>query len=169
MRILSTIAISIVFAVTAFGQQSLKPGEIAPDFSLQAMDGQLYNLNQLQGKIVLLTFWSTRCQICHSEIPKLNRVAANFNGQDVVFIAATMDNNQKVEAFLQKIPFNFRIAPNSFGLMLKYADRDAAGNINMGFPAHFLIDRRGAIAMRAFGWDKSARLESEITRLLSSN
>jgi hypothetical protein len=52
---------------------------------------------------------------------------------------------------------------------MKYADRDRAGNINMGFPAHFLISRKGLIAMRTDGWDKASNLDSQISRLLTAD
>jgi peroxiredoxin len=155
--------------VSAFAQQSLKPGEAAPNFAGQGLDGQTYNLNQFQGKVVVLTFWSTRCAICHSEIPKLNQVVDHYRGQDVVFLAVTMDNQVKVEPYIRKNPFNFNILPNAFGVMLQYADRDRNGNINMGFPAHFLINRHGNIALRTDGWDKAENIDAQIGKLLASD
>ena len=166
----STLVIWLVLLVgvsSAFAQQALKPGEAAPAFSGQALDGNLYDLDQLNGKVVVLTFWSTRCAICHSEIPNLNRLAERYRGKDVVFLAVTMDNEAKVNPYIQRNPFNFNILPNSFGVMLKYADKDRAGNINMGFPAHFLINRKGLIAMRTYGWDKASNLDLQISRLLT--
>jgi len=154
---------------TAFSQQALKAGESAPVFSGQSIDGKMYDLDQLHGKVVVLTFWSTRCEICHSEIPNLNRVADRYRDKDVVFLAVTMDNEAKIGPYLKRNPFNFNILPNSFGVMLKYADKDRSGNINMGFPAHFLINRKGLIALRTDGWDKAANLDSQISRLLSSD
>jgi len=162
------LALSLLLASSAFSQQALKPGELAPVFSGQSLDGTNYDLGQLHGKVVVLTFWSTRCEICHSEIPNLNRVADRYRGKDVVFLAVTMDNEAKINPYIKRNPFNFAILPNSFGVMLKYADKDRAGNINMGFPAHFLINRQGTIALRADGWDKSANLDSQISRLLSA-
>jgi hypothetical protein len=53
--------------------------------------------------------------------------------------------------------------------MLKYADKDRSGNINMGFPAHFLISRKGLIAMRTDGWDKASNLDTQISRLLTAD
>ena len=153
----------------AFSQQNLKPGATAPAFSGQSIDGKMYDLDQLQGKVVVLTFWSTRCEICHSEIPNLNRVADRYRGKDVVFLAVTMDNEAKIGPYIKRNPFNFNILPNSFGVMLKYADKDRSGNINMGFPAHFLINRKGMIALRTDGWDKAANLDSQISRLLTSD
>lgn len=159
----------LMTASIAFSQQALKTGESAPEFSGQSLDGKTYDLDQLHGKVVVLTFWSTRCAICHSEIPNLNRVAERYRDKDVVFLAMTMENEAKVNPYLKRNPFNFTILPNSFGVMLKYADKDRAGNINMGFPAHFLINRKGMIALRTDGWDKAANLDSQISRLLSSD
>lgn len=170
MRTFSIAILTILIAVSsAFAQQALKPGEAAPTFSGQSLDGTFYDLSQLQGKIVVVTFWSTRCEICHSEIPNLNRVADRYRGKDVVFLAVTMDNETKLNPYLKRNPFNFTIMPNSFGVFLKYADRDRAGNINMGFPAHFLITKKGTIALRTDGWDKAANLDSQISRLLSAD
>lgn len=168
MRFLNLILILTIFASAAFAQQNLQPGAPAPDFNAEALDGKSYNLSQLQGKVVVLTFWSTRCQICHSELPKLNDVARRYNDKEVVFLAATMENQAKIEPYLKKNPFNFNVLPNSFGVILKYADMDRTGNINIGFPAYFLIDRRGTIALKSSGWDKTAKLESQISQLLSS-
>ena len=167
MRIVLTLVITLILAVCVSAQQKLRPGQAAPDFAAQSLDGTKYNLSQLQGKVVVLTFWSTRCQICHAEIPKLNQVVNRYKGKDVVFLALTMENQVKVEPYLRKTRFDFNIVPNSFGVVMKYADMDGGGNINMGFPAHFLIDRNGAIALRTDGWDKAANLDSQIAKLLS--
>ncbi len=168
MRFTNLLLILTLCAASAFAQQSLQPGSTAPDFNAEAIDGKVYNLSQLQGKVVVLTFWSTRCQICHSELPKLNDVARRYGDKDVVFLAATMENQAKVEPYLKKNPFNFNVLPNSFGMILKYADMDRSGNIDIGFPAYFLIDRRGRVALKSSGWDKTARLESQISQLLST-
>jgi peroxiredoxin len=167
----SALILSLLVLLTpaVFSQQVLRTGEVAPGFSGQALDGKMYDLDQLQGKVVVLTFWSTRCEICHSEIPNLNRVADRYRDKDVVFLAVTMDNESKVNPYIKRNPFNFNILPNSFGVMLKYADKDRSGNINMGFPAHFLINRKGQIALRTDGWDKAANLDSQISRLLSAD
>ena len=169
MRSLISLIFLFVLAAAATAQQQLRPGTPAPDFAAEATDGTFYSLSQLQGKVVVLTFWTTRCEICHSEIPKLNRLADHYRGQDVVFLAPTMDGLPKIEPYLKKNPFAFSIVPNSFGVMLKYADVDKSGNINMGFPAYFVIDRHGAIAMRTDGWDKTENLNAQISKLLASD
>jgi peroxiredoxin len=140
----------------------------AEKFTATSMAGKKVELASLKGKIVLLTFWSSRCPICQSEIPNLNRLAVDYANKDVVFLAATMERENIVESFVTNNPFNFTILPNSFDLVLKYADRDAQGRLSMGFPAYYLIDRSGYIQYRDSGWDKVKPIDSAIKKLLSS-
>ena len=169
MRFLLSTAILIILTTVVAGQQQLRPGTQAPDFIAESLDGTSYSLSNLQGKVVVLTFWSTKCEICHSEIPKLNRVADRYRGQDVVFLALTMENQTRIEPYLRKNPFTFSVVPNSFGVVLKYADMDNSGTINMGFPAHFVINKQGAIVHRTDGWDKAANLDAQISKYLASD
>ena len=167
MRFISIILISLALAISVSAQGGVSSGSMAPSFSLAGMDGQTYDLTQLRGKVVLVTFWSTRCNICHSEMPLMNRMAARYKGQNVVFLALTMDNDQKVAAYLKSNEFDFTILPNSFGAVLQYADRDKDGNVNMGFPAYYLIDQNGIVRVKDSGWDKTQTLDAQISRLLS--
>lgn len=168
MRIPSIILVIFILAVSAIAQQSLQTGSAAPPFSVAGMDGKTYDLNNYKGKVVVVTFWSTKCNICHEEIPKLNRLAARYKDQKVVFLGLTMDNEAQVSAYIKNTPFDFTILPNSFGVVLQYADRDRAGNINMGFPAYFLVDQTGGIQLKTSGWDKTSDLDSQISKLLAS-
>lgn len=168
MRTISTIILALVLGASAAAQQQLKVGSLAPDFSGESINGEQVSLSQLHGKVVVLTFWSTRCEICHNEIPKLNRIRDRYKDKDVVFLALTMENNGRVEPYLKKTPFNFDIVINSLGIVLKYADMDKSGNINLGFPSYFVIDQNGAITLKADGWDKTDNLEAQITRLLAT-
>jgi peroxiredoxin len=167
MRLISILLISFALAVSAAAQQGLISGSNAPEFALAGIDGQTYDLSQLRGKVVLVTFWSTRCNICHSELPNMNRLASRYKGQQVVFLGLTMENEAKVSSYLKSNSFDFTIVPNSFGAVLQYADRDRAGNIAMGFPAYFLIDQNGVVRMKTSGWDKTPDVDAQISRLLA--
>jgi peroxiredoxin len=167
MRFVHILFVTLALGVAAIAQQGLSNGSNAPQFSLAGIDGQTYDLNQLRGKVVLVTFWSTRCNICHSELPNMNKLATRYKGQPVVFLALTMDNESKVSSYLKSNEFDFTIVPNSFGAVLQYADRDRTGNIAMGFPAYYLIDQNGIVRFRSSGWDKTPDVDSQIGRLLA--
>ena len=165
LKIIFCLAVILTFSILSFGQ---KNNPVAEDFTAVSLSGETINLESLKGKVVVLTFWSTRCEICKSEIPKLNALVKNYKGKDVVFLGLTMDNPPKIENFLKSKPFNFNIIPNSFGVLLKYAEKDRAGNINMGFPAHFLLNQEGEIILKTSGFDKAELLNSQINRLLTT-
>lgn len=166
MRIFTILAMLAMCGISAVAQQQLKPGTSAPDFVAQTLDGKQVSLSDLNGKVVMMTFWSTKCAICHSEIPKLNQIATKYRDQGVVFLALSTESNAKIETYVRKNPFDFSIVPNSFGVLLKYADMDAGGRINIGFPAYFLVGKSGHIEVRDDGWDKSSKLGSQISKLL---
>lgn len=47
----------IVAFATGASAQELKVGDVAPDFTLQASDGQTYTLSKLKGKTVVLAWF----------------------------------------------------------------------------------------------------------------
>lgn len=165
MRLIFSSFFILLMAFAAFGE-TLNIGSPAPSFSVESREGETFDLAEMKGKVVVITFWSTRCQICVEEIPKLNAMQKAYEGREVVFLGMTNENETRLLPFLQKNPFNFNIIPGSFGVLLKYADTDKKGNLNMGYPAHFLIDQNGEIVLKAIGFDRSGRLSDEIGRLL---
>jgi peroxiredoxin len=169
MRLLTVLFLSFILSFTAFAQSNKNSKPLAEPFIATALDGSTVNLADLRGKVVLVTFWSTRCPICAAEIPKLNQLAASYKGKDVVFLAPTTDNEDKVKTYLKKKSFNFNLLPSSFGILLKYADRDRNGNVSLGYPAHFLINQKGEIEVKTNGFDKTEMLNAQIAKLLKSN
>jgi len=167
MKNLIGLFLILAFSATVFGQQS-KAKPLAETFSATSLDGKAFDLAELKGKVVVLTFWSTRCPICHKEIPKLNRLVKTYKDKAVIFLGLTMENPNKVGAYLKKTSFKFDILPNSFGVVLKYADKDGDGNVAMGFPAHFLINQKGEIELKTSGFDKTETLGLRISQLLRS-
>lgn len=170
MRLLTVLFLTFLFSFAAHAQQTNKNSKpLAENFTATALDGSNVNLADLRGKVVLITFWSTKCPICAAEIPKLNNMAASYKGKDVVFLGLTLDNDQKVKDYLKKKQFNFNLLPNSFGILLKYADKDGDGKVSMGYPAHFLINRKGEIEVKTNGFDKTDMLDKQIAKLLKSS
>jgi peroxiredoxin len=165
MRILIGSFLFLVFSVGCYGQQH-KAKSAAENFVATSLDGQTFDLAALKGKVVLVTFWSTRCPICAAEAPKLNELAARYKNTNVVFLGLTTDNQDTVKKFIKRKPFSFNLLPNSFGILLKYADKDGDGNVTMGYPAYYLINQKGEIELKTNGYDKKEKIASEINRLL---
>lgn len=163
--VVTTIFIAL-FAVLGLSQTGLRVGSNAPLFSAAAMDGTQLDMNELRGSVVVLTFWSTKCYICQQEFPQMNQVVRNYDGKKVVFLSLTMENETKVEGFLKTNKIASTIVPNSFGVLLQYADRDKRGYIDMGFPSYFVIDQQGVLQHRSSGWDKIGQITSTVDNLI---
>lgn len=166
MRFIFGLILIAALSVCVFGQ---KTKSMAQNFTAADLEGQTVDLDALRGKVVVMTFWSTNCAICASEIPKLNQMVEAYRGKDVVFLGITTENPAKIQNYLKAKPFNFQIVPNSFGVLLKYADRDNSGNINFPFPTHFLINQSGEIELKTNGFDKTEALNKQINKLLLNN
>lgn len=167
MRIFFASIVITLAALTALSQTSLKPGSPAPLFTSQSIEGNFFDLEAKRGSVVVLTFWATTCEICRNEIPRLNEFTSRYQGKDVIFIALTLENEARIAPFLAKNPFKFTILPNSVGPVLQYADRDRNGDLDMGFPAFFVIDQAGKVTYHSSGYDKTVPLAQEIDRLVA--
>lgn len=164
-RLLFCLSVITVFSLAAAAQQRKTNAE---NFTAVAMNGQTVQLDSLRGKVVVLTFWTTRCAACHYDIPKLNRLTEEYKGQNVVFLAITTDNAEKVQKYLNKNRFSYNILPDRFDILLKYAKPDDTGRIDITFPTHFLVNQNGEIEFRTSGFGKIKQLDSGISQLLTA-
>jgi peroxiredoxin len=166
-KLLITTLFVLSLAFSAFSQSALRIGSVAPQFSGTSADGTQYDLAQLRGKVVVLTFWSTRCEVCRVEMPLLDRVVEQYDPKDVLFLALTSESDEKILPYLRTHPFRFATITNSFGTLLQYADRDRDGAVNMPYPSFFVLDPRGRVQYRASGYDKTVALNSAIRQSIT--
>jgi uncharacterized protein (TIGR03435 family) len=105
--VLSIFAANLVWSHSDI-QECPKPGTLAPPLQitqwLQAPEDFDGNLAHLRGKVVVLEFWATWCSPCVAAIPHLNELAKECRGQNVIFIAITDDNEDRLKSFLVNRP-----------------------------------------------------------------
>lgn len=166
MKFIFALIFSVGLTFSVFAAEDFKP--LAKDFTATSLDGRVINLKEQRGKVVVLTFWSTTCPICASELPKLSKVVDRNAGKDVVFLALTMEHESRVSAYLKKRPFSSIIIPNSLGIFMDYSGKDQNGNYNMGFPGYFVINQSGEIELNTSGRHKTDDIDKKVKRLLSN-
>lgn len=119
----------------------LRMGTSAPDFSLTDRDRKTVTLAGLKGKPVVLTFWTTYCQECLSEMEVMRTTWQSYK-EKVEFVSISLDKD-----FLKMVYFlNLK---KDFGwTFLHLGDRVdllKAYDIRT-FPMYVLIDAQGRIA-----------------------
>src|SRR5689334_23052294 len=89
----STLAL-ILFLVSALplGAKNVRK------LTLRDLEGNKARLSEQQGKVVVLNFWATWCGPCKEEIPRLGRMSEQYAGQNVVFVLASIDEQNNVPA-----------------------------------------------------------------------
>jgi thioredoxin-dependent peroxiredoxin len=101
-------AVGLVGAVLAQGQAAgqapvptLKVGDMAPDFSLQASDGKTYKLSSFRGKqaVVLAWFPAAFTSGCTVECKSLAENGDKIQKYDVVYFMASTDSIEKNTEF----------------------------------------------------------------------
>ena len=122
-----------------------QPNSPAPNVSLPALDGGSRDLAQERGKIVLLNFWATWCIPCRTEMPELQSLADELQGES--FTLFTIDLQEDAATIT---PFR-----RELGLRLPVLlDEDGEVTRSYGvraLPATFLIDRTGVLRQQRLG------------------
>ena len=120
----------------------LQPGQPAPEFTLDDLDGQPVSLSQFRGKVVLLDFWASWCGPCIGDLPHLRQIKERTAGQPVVFLNLSLDTDEAAwRKAIQKHGIEgVHVRAHGF-----YSDPAKSYNIN-GIPSYFLVDSQGVIA-----------------------
>ena len=163
--ILWTVVSRVPSAVGAPLSSSPSPREgfLAPDFTLDTLDGKKVTLSELRGKIVVVNFWATWCPPCRAETPALEKSYEQYKDSGVVILGANLTNQDlvsKVESFVQEFTLTYPIL----------LDRDGSVGylyqIN-GLPTTFFINRQGIIRTAVVGGPMSETfIRSKIEALL---
>ena len=75
-------------------------GNIAPDFTLDTIDGKSVKLSDFRGKNVILNFWATWCGPCRFEMPFLEAVHDQWAKADVIIVAInTQDGYESARSY----------------------------------------------------------------------
>lgn len=130
-------------------------------------DGE--SLQNLEGKVVLIDFWTYSCVNCLRASPYLNEWYSKYKDDGFIIIGmhtpefAFEKNKENVQKAIDR-DYNFEFP---VGLDNDYQTWDAYNN--KFWPAKYLIDAQGNIRYTHFGEGNEAQTEAAIQALLSEN
>jgi peroxiredoxin len=136
---------------------------VAPDFSLESLDGTTMRLSDLRGKAVLLNFWATWCGPCKIEMPWFVDLQNQYRSQGLQIVGVAMDDASKADIgkFAQDMGVNYPI------LIGKESVGDEYGGVP-ALPETFLIGRDGKIVDKIIGLKGKAEIEDSIKKALDT-
>lgn len=151
-------------------------GQAAPAFLLQTAQGEMIDLAELRGSVVIVDFWATWCPPCVVGLPELHKVAAwaSDRGLPVRILTVNIRDEagdtpeDKKEAALAYWSQTGHTLP----VLLDYEGEAQFAYRVSGIPATFVIDPDGFVAAVHEGLDMnnpssySQALRDEVVRLL---
>jgi peroxiredoxin len=139
---------------------SLELGKAAPGFKLKDLDGQTVSLGSLEGRYVIINYWSTSCTPCVNEMPHLQEF---YDEMDKDKIALLLINGGESEDAVKRFcNDNNYTMPVLLDSKLSFAE---IYKIRY-FPTTFFIDPEGVFRLSVVGAfkDKQA-LERKLSEI----
>ncbi len=139
-------------------------GFLAPDFSLQTLDGDTIVLSELRGTPVLINLWASWCGPCRAEMPAMQRIFEKYSGSGSFTIlavnATNQDNPSNAAAFVSEHNLTFPILMDVDGKV-------SASYQLRSLPTSFFVNREGIIEEIVIGGPMSeALLQTRVENLL---
>lgn len=134
--------------------QSLQEGlesQMAPDFTLNDINGKPLALSSLRGKWVIIDFWGSWCGWCIKGMPKMKEYYAKYDGKLEILGVDCNDTVEKWKA---------AVAKHEIPWLHVYWDKEKGDNPValygvQGFPTKVIVDPQGKIAKIIVGEDPS--------------
>ena len=138
-------------------QQSDVIGTQRPEFAMMDIHGQLRNIKDFDGQVVLLNFWATWCPPCLKEIPDFIEVQEEFADKGFQIVGVAVENEEDVKHFAEEMGMNYPVMAGemeAIELGRRYGNRMGA------LPFSAIIDQSGTITHTFTGELSKSRLKT---------
>lgn len=175
------VLVLVVAGVTGFGMQrffmqpdelpaKLPPQEFStvigtprPAFALEDLDGNMRDVREFDGKVLLVNFWASWCPPCLKETPLLIEIQNKYAERGVQVLGLAVDEEQAVGDFVDSLGINYPVFAGELAAM-ELARR--YGNRVNALPFTAFVDRNGDIVQIKAGEIEKAETEKLIESLL---
>ena len=132
--------------------------QMTPAVVVNTLGGKQFNLDEMNGRVVLIDFWATWCGPCNVELPHMKQLAAKYANEPFELISISWDADEaKWKQF---------IATNGM-TWNQYRDADHAVTNAFGInaiPHYFTIDANGALTAENLG--SGSNIDGKIKKLV---
>ncbi|MCZ4693568.1 TlpA family protein disulfide reductase [Ancylomarina euxinus] len=147
------LVLALVFTSSLWADENegnlTKKGQLAPDFTITSLDGDLFKLSDLKGKVILVNFFATWCGPCMKELPELEKqLWPRFKNENFKMISIGREHTvTELKKFQCAKEFTFPIAADpQRHIYAKYAEKY--------IPRNYIIDKEGYIIFQGKGFSQ---------------
>ncbi|MBO9662253.1 thioredoxin family protein [Dokdonella sp.] len=167
--ILVAAATCVAVAVVGMPTPRAEPVVAAPEFTGidRWFNSAPLSLAELEGKVVLVEFWTYSCINCIHVTPHVKEWYRRYRDQGLVVIGVHTPEYEeehdpaKVQAAIERFGIEYPVAQDN-----GYRTWEAYGN--RYWPASYLIDREGRIVYRHYGEGAYEVMDERIRQALAS-
>ncbi len=155
-RTLSCILVAI-FLLGTFTMNVVSEKELAPDFTVDDVDGGTFTLSDNRGKVVFIDFLYTDCAHCVSIQEELKKLRGNFTEQELVMISISTDDRDSVadvSDFKYTYGGNWQYAKGGLNIEMAYEIHYT--------PTEYIIDVNGYVYSSLVGYREWGELADDI-------
>jgi len=143
-----------------------------PTMKLQGLDGKVYDLAELRGSVVLVSFGATWCAPCSTELRALEELLTEFRGKPVKFFWVSVERpeeitNSALKQYARERRLTFPVLRDTGKMVFfQFADR-------VRLPMIVLLKKDGKIdapvtfGMKSRPEDYKAEMRSRLNKLLT--
>lgn len=136
----------------------------APNISGELLDGELFELDEYKGSIVVMNFWASWCAPCRVEAPDLQQIYETYQPQGVEMIGVLVrDTKAQGTTFKQQVGLTY---PSIFDPSTKVA-LQLNGYPLAAIPSTVVIDTDGQVAASYVSVVDLVSLSATIEKLLA--
>ena len=158
---LSLLTPALLITGCAREQRSIASvGSKAPDFTLPDLDGESVSLSDFEGRPLFINFWRINCTPCIQEMPHLEAVYEERQGELVMLNINTGDDANSIKQFLQNNGL-------SLSVLLDTDITVARQYAIPGTPTAFYIDKEGIIKAKVIGpFPSQAAIDNRLSEII---
>ncbi len=142
----------------ASAEKTTEIGAIAPDFTLESVNGDAVTLSSLKGKYLLVDFWASWCKPCRQENPNVVKAYSEYASKGFEVLSVSLDRDSAA----------WKKAITEDGLTWTQVI-DGTGDVATtygvkGIPFTLLLDKEGKIVAKNL---RGPALEEKLKELLN--
>lgn len=156
-RGLGPLLLTLLLGLAPLAAQSqTAPGPQPLVWQASTLDGAVFDPAKLNGKVVMVFYWSTRCGVCLSHLPELRANLAGWRGKPFELVTVNVDTDMaEWRAYEQIVSKTHALRPVAL-----WSAKPAA----LKLPLTLVLDTQGRVVARHEGriapeaWDAVAEI-----------
>lgn len=128
----------------------------ASEFVLEGIDGETWQLSDLEGSVVVLYFWSASCPPCVYRLPDLEVLSGEMPPDSYLLLVNLNDSRERIQGLTEGYE-NMNLLVNGFSLFHEYGLRFT--------PSTVIFDRQGNMVDKFAGFPPNQEVLDTVNKI----